>query len=92
MLDINKYVDHNRIDQYLKRRSMQLQENKQVKNHENKLSNFPVGLIIITKDIYNQDKIEFINHYACQLFQLRENAHINQLKDKLKEYIKLKKK
>ena len=91
MLDINKYVDHNRIDQYFKRRSMQLQENKQVKNHENKLSNFPVGLIIITKDMYDRDKIEFINHYACQLFQLGENAHINQLKDKLKEYIKLKK-
>ena len=91
MLDINnRFIEHSRIDQYLKRRSMQIQQFKKVINHENKLSNFPIGLIIITKDEDYYDKIEFINHYACQLFQLKENANIRALKEKLDEYIKLK--
>ena len=69
---------------------MQIVQKRQVINHENKLSNFPIGLIIITKDDNYEDYIEFINHYACRLFQLKENANINDLKEKLKEYIKLK--
>ena len=91
MLDLKKYTEHNRIEKYLKRRSFQLMQSKKVINHENKLSNFPIGLIIITKDEDNKDIIEFINHYACQLFQIQENANIKQLKEKLNEYTRLKK-
>ena len=90
MLDVNKYLEHIRIEQFLKRRSTQLQETKKIVNYENQLSNFPVGLIITTKDNKNEDKIEFINHHACQIFQLKENAEINELKDKLNDYIRLK--
>ena len=87
---MNRFSEHNRISLYLKRRSLQIVQKRQVINHENKLSNFPIGLIIITKDDNYEDYIEFINHYACRLFQLKENANINDLKEKLKEYIKLK--
>ena len=90
MLDVNKYLDHIKIEQFLKRRSMQLQETRKIINYENQLSNFPIGLIITTKDNKNEDKMEFINHYACQLFQLKENAEINELKDKLNDYVRLK--
>ena len=89
MLDINKYLDHVRIEHFLKRRSMQSQESRQTIDYENKLSNFPIGLIITTKDNKNEDAMEFINHYACQLFQLKDNAEINELKDKLNDYIRL---
>ena len=90
MIDIKRFTEHNRIDQYLKRRSMQIQQFKKIINHENKLSNFPIGLIIITKDEDNYDSIEFINHYACQLFQIQEHATIEILKEKLDEFVKLK--
>ena len=89
MLDF-KYAEHNRIDQYLKRRSFQIMKNKKIINYDDKLSNFPIGLIIIAKDEKFEDKIEFINHYACQLFQIQINTDINQLKEKLDEYIRLK--
>ena len=85
-----KFVEHQRIDNYLKRRSMQILQAKSVVNHEDKLSNFPIGLIIITKNDQKEDKIEFINHYACQLFQIKENSNIKVLKEKFNEYIKLK--
>ena len=91
MLDINKrFEEHKRIDNYLKRRSMQISQNQSNFNHENKLSYFPIGLIIITKDEELKDKIEFINQYACQLFQLKDNSNIKTLKEKFDEYIKLK--
>ena len=92
MLSLNTYTEHNKIDNYLRRRSIQIQQNKEVINHENKLSNFPIGLIIISKDeqpIY-EEKIEFINYYACQLFQIKENTNIKKLKSKFEEYIRLK--
>ena len=89
MLDLNKYLDHVRIDRFLKRRSMHSQELSPIINYENKLSNFPIGLIITTKDNKNEDAMEFINHYACQLFQLKDNAEINELKDKFNDYIRL---
>ena len=90
LLDINRFTEHSRIDQYLKRRSMQIQQFKKIINHENKISNFPIGLIVTTKDEENNDTIEFINHYACELFHLKENATIDTLKEKLDEYVKLK--
>ena len=90
LLDTNRFTEHSRIDQYLKRRSMQIQQFKKIINHENKLSNFPIGLIVTTKDEENNDTIEFINHYACELFHLKENATIDTLKEKLDEYVKLK--
>ena len=85
-----KFAEHQRIDNYLKRRSMQILQTKAVINHEDKISNFPVGLIIITKNEQKEDIIEFINHYACQLFQIKENSNIKLLKDKFNEYIRLK--
>ena len=90
LLDINRFTEHSRIDQYLKRRSMQIQQFKKIINHENKISNFPIGLIVTTKDEENRDTLEFINHYACELFQLKENTTIEALKEKLDEYVKLK--
>jgi CheY-like chemotaxis protein len=92
MLSLNKYTEHNKIDNFLRRRSIQIQQTREVINHENKLSNFPIGLIIITKEeqpLY-QEKIEFINYYACQLFQLKENTNIRELKSKFEEYARLK--
>ena len=90
MLDINRFSEHNRIDQYLKRRSWQILQSKRVINHEDKLSNFPIGLIIIVKDESSKDKIELINHYACELFQMKDGSNIIELKAKLDEYIRLK--
>ena len=92
MLSLNRYTEHNKIDNFLRRRSIQIQQNKEVINHENKLSNFPIGLIIITKEeqpLY-QEKIEFINYYACQLFQIKEDTNIRELKTKFEEYARLK--
>ena len=92
MLDLDRFTEHNRIDNYLKRRSMQLLQSKPIINHENELSNFPIGLIIITKEphLNSEEKVEFINHYACQLFKLKNNASIKELKNKFDEYIRLK--
>jgi CheY-like chemotaxis protein len=90
MFDIKRFKEHNKINQYLKRRSIQLSKTRQVINHEDRLSNFPIGLIIITKDENEVDRIEHMNHYARQLFHLKQNSNIKELKDKFKEYIKLK--
>ena len=92
MLSLNRYAEHNKIDNFLRRRSIQIQQTKEVINHENKLSNFPIGLIIITKEEqpFYQEKIEFINYYACQLFQLKEDTNIRELKSKFEEYVRLK--
>ena len=85
-----KFAEHQRINNYLKRRSMQILQTKEVVNHEDKISNFPIGLIIIKKNEGNEDKIEFMNHYAYQLFQIKENSNIKALKEKFNEYIRLK--
>ena len=92
MLSLKRYSEHNKIDNFLRRRSIQLQQNKEVINHENKLSNFPIGLIIITKEEkpFYHEKIEFINYYACHLFQIKEDTNIRELKSKFEEYVRLK--
>ena len=81
---------HRRIDQYLKMRSMKVTKAKTVKRHSNQLSNFPIGLIIITDEGLNEIKLEFINQYACKLFQIKENVDISTLKNIFSEFIKLK--
>ena len=92
MLSLKRYSEHNKIDNFLRRRSIQLQQNKEIINHENKLSNFPIGLIIITKEEkpFYHEKIEFINYYACHLFQIKEDTNIRELKSKFEEYVRLK--
>ena len=92
---MNKYhtfTEHDKIDNYLHRRSEQISQNKEIINYEDKLSNFPIGLIIITREtqINNEDKLEFMNHYACQLFEIKDSKSIFELKSKFEEYIKLK--
>ena len=91
-MDEYRFVEHNRIDNYLKRRSAQLSQNKEIINYEDKLSNFPIGLIIIAKEplINNEDKLEYLNHYACKLFEIKDRTNIFELKSKFEEYIKLK--
>ena len=91
MNELNRFSEHFRIDQYLRNRSTQNVKSKSLKRHENILSNFPVGLIIITKeDLKFEDKIEFINQYACKLFRVKENINIRELKEKFNQFIKLK--
>ena len=85
-------TENDNINNFLKRRSFQLLQNKEIINYEDKLSNFPIGLIIITKEpqIKNGDKLEFMNHYACKLFEIKDSTNIFELKSKFEEYIKLK--
>ena len=66
-------------------------KSKSLKVDESILSNFPVGLIIIGKEIYKfKDKIEFINKYACKLFEIKENINIKDLMEKFSKFVKLK--
>ena len=91
MNDFNRFSEHNRIDQYLRNRSLQGIKSNSLKKNENILSLFPVGLIIIGKDLIKyEDKIEYINRYACKLFQLKDNPNVKELKEKMNEFIKLK--
>ncbi len=58
MKELNRFSEHFRIDQYLRNRSTKNVKSKSLIKHENILSNFPVGLIIITKeDLKFEDKI-----------------------------------
>ena len=85
-----KFSEHQRINQYLRIRTMKA-KSKIVTRNSNELSNFPIGLIIITNDGLQFDyKLEFINVYACRLFKVKENIDISVLKQKFSEYIKLK--
>ena len=90
MTDYNRFSEHFRIDQYLKRKSTKGLKNISLKKNENTLSNFTIGLIIITKEENYEDKLEFINEYACKLFRIEENANIKELKEKFNEFVKLK--
>ena len=86
-----RFSEHYRIDQYLRNKNNQMIKSKTLKKQENILSNFPVGLIIIGKEEFKfEDKIEFINDYACKLFKFKENITIKELKEKFNEFIKLK--
>ena len=91
-MDEYRFTEHNKIKNYLKRRSAQTSKNKEIINNEDKLSNFPIGLIIIAKEplMNNEDKLEFLNHYACKLFEIKDSTSILELKSKFEEYIKLK--
>ena len=92
MNEKNRFSEHYRIDQYLKKRNtIKVLKSHTIAKSSNQLSNFPIGLIIIkNEDLKYEDKIEFINQYACKLFQVKENVDINILKQKFSEYIKLK--
>ena len=91
MNEKSRFSEHYRIDQYLKKRSIKVLKSHTIKKSSNQLSNFPIGLIIITNEgLKYEDKLEFINQYACKLFQVKENVDINILKQKFSEYIKLK--
>ena len=90
MAEISHFAEHYRIDQYLKKRSFQVIKAKTVTRYTNQLSNFPIGLIIINSEGLIEEKLQFINQYACKLFHLTENADINNLKEKFSEYVRLK--
>ena len=91
MNEFNRFSEHYRIDQYLKKKTSLGIKSKTMKRHENILSNFPVGLIILAKEeLKYEDKVEFINNYACKLFRIKENINIKELKEKFNEFVKLK--
>ena len=91
MNEFNRFSEHYRIDQFLKKKTSLGTKSKTMKRHENILSNFPVGLIILAKEeLKYEDKVEFINNYACKLFRIKENINIKDLKEKFNEFVKLK--
>ena len=92
MNEFKRFSEHQRIDQYLLRKKTTFGvKSNTLKTYDNILSNFPIGLIILTKeDSKYEDRIEFINKYACKLFKISETANIKELKDKFNEFIKLK--
>ena len=91
MTEKRRYSEHYRIEQFLRKKTLKLSKAKTAKRHPNQLSNFPIGLIIISKEEKKSEyKLEFINQYACRLFQLKENVDINILNQKFDEYVKLK--
>ena len=88
---MSRFSEHHRIAQYLRKRSIKVLKSKTIKRSSNQLSNFPIGLIIITTgEVKSDDKLDFINKYACKLFEVKENIDINILKEKFSEYVKLK--
>ena len=91
MDESNRFTEHYRIDQYLRKKSMKILKSKTMKRNTDQLSNFPIGLIIMIKEDLRVDyKIDFINQYACRLFKISEDADINILKKKFGEFVKLK--
>ena len=92
MNEFNRFSEHYRIDQYLRRKKTSVGAKSKSFNFDgNLLSNFPVGLIVIGEDPFKyEESIEYINKYACKLFQIKENPNIKELKEKLNEFIKLK--
>jgi CheY-like chemotaxis protein len=87
----DRFSEHFRIDQYLRNKSRHSYKANTLKRSENILSNFPVGLIIITKeDLKLEERVEFINQYACRLFKVRETVNVKELKEKFNQFIKLK--
>jgi len=90
MSEYNRFSEHYRIDQYLKKKSSFGIKTKSIKRNDNVLSNFPIGLIIISKEESNyEDKLDFINQYACKLFAIKDNTNIKELKEKFGEFVKL---
>ena len=90
MSEYNRFSEHYRIDQYLKKKSSFGFKTISIKRNDNVLSNFPIGLIIITKEeLKYEDKLDFINQYACKLFRIKDNTNIKELKEKFGEFVKL---
>jgi len=90
MSDYNRFSEHYRIDQYLRKKSSFGIRTKSIKRYDNVLSNFPIGLIIISKEeLKYEDKLDFINQYACKLFRIKDNTNIKELMEKFGEFVKL---
>ena len=90
MSDYNRFSEHYRIDQYLKKKSSFGIKTISLKRNDNVLSNFPIGLIIISKEeLKYEDKLDFINQYACKLFRIKDNTNIKELKEKFGEFVKI---
>lgn len=90
MSEYNRFSEHYRIDQYLKKKSSFGIKTISIKRNDNVLSNFPIGLIIISKEeLKYEDKLDFINQYACKLFRIKDNTNIKELKEKFGEFVKL---
>ena len=81
---MRRFSEHYRIDNYLKNLKVNT-----LQKDENILSNFPIGLIVISKELF-EDKLEFINRHACKLFGIKENSNLNELMEKFSEYVKMK--
>jgi len=91
MSDYNRFSEHYRIDQYLRKKSSFGIKTISIKKNDNILSNFPIGLIIISKEeVKFEDKLDFINQHACKLFRVKETINLKELKEKLSEFVKLK--
>ena len=92
MNEFKRFSEHQRISQYLFRKNTTFGDKSNTyTTYNNILSNFPIGLIILSKDNSKyEDRIEFINKYACKLFKISETPNIKELKDKFNEFIKMK--
>ena len=91
MSDYNRFSEHYRIDHYLRKKSSFGVKTISVNRNDNILSNFPIGLIIISKEeLKFEDKLDFINQHACRLFGVKETINLKELKEKLSEFVKLK--
>ena len=90
MTEFNRFSEHYRIDQYLKKKNTFGVKTVSTKKNDNVLSNFPIGLIIISREeLKYEDKLDFINQYACKLFRIKDNTNIKELKEKFGEFVKL---
>ena len=88
---MKRFSEHYRIEQYLRNKSLKDIQPKTIKRDENVLSCFPVGLIILGKEyVKYENKLEYINKYACKLFGLKENTNFKELMNKFSEFVKLK--
>ena len=89
---MKRFSEHYRIEQYLRNKSLKdVKSKSSLVRDENILSCFPVGLIIIGKEyVKYENKLEYINKYACKLFGLKENTNIKELMNKFSEFVKLK--
>ena len=91
MNEFNSFYENQRNEKLLRNKTIQEINSKASKRYENILSNFSVGLIIIGKENFKfEDKLEFINKYACRLFRIKENISLKELKDRFDEFVRLK--
>ena len=91
MNEFNSFYENQRNEKLLRNKTIQEINSKASRRYENILSNFSVGLIIIGKENFKfEDKLEFINKYACRLFRIKENISLKELKDRFDEFVRLK--